>query len=292
MPKREIIEKYNRLLLKKLSIYLNMESDYIKEETVEMICRECHIDRQDAYCYLLANALYLDVSGRADDRELFELYFHRMVHELDAAEYESDPYMLEIAIPNIKEKNWQTQSQSYAPYVSFVFDDYVYLPDGRVIPQIGYFTREYVYPCVLQSGREWMLITPNEINTMKKPIKKAHGKVLTFGLGLGYFAFMSARKDEVESVTVVDCDESVIAIFERYILPQMSCKEKIKVIEADAFDYAENKMAYGGYDYVFFDIWHDPSDGVDAYKKLKKFEHLLPAAEFDYWIEDTMKYYM
>ena len=51
-------------------------------------------------------------------------------------------------------------------------------------------------------------------------------------------------------------------------------------------------MADGGFDFDFADIWHDPSDGVPAYKKLRSYEHLLPNAEFEYWIEKTMKYYM
>jgi hypothetical protein len=51
-------------------------------------------------------------------------------------------------------------------------------------------------------------------------------------------------------------------------------------------------MALEGYDYVFADIWHDPSDGVELYKRFKNLEHLMPDAEYDYWIEATMKYYL
>ncbi len=292
MPNQEQIKKYNNILHKKLSVYLNFEPDYIKENTLKEIVRECDLGCEEAYSYLLASAMYMDVAGSEEDRKLFEMYFPYMVHQLDSSEYESDPYMLEICIPEIRDGAWETRIQKYAPYEAFVFDDFRYMLDSRVIPQIGFFTREYRYPAVLHNGREWMLITPNEINTMKKPISKSHGKVLTFGLGLGYFAFMCALRDQVESVTVIECDKSVADIFERYIRPQMSCADKVKVIIADAYEYAEHEMKSGGYDYVFYDIWHDPSDGVEAYLHLKQYEHLLPNAEFDYWIEDTLKYYL
>ena len=288
----ESIKRHNAQLLKKLSVYLNLEPDYIKADTVERVAQECELDTQDAYAYLLANAMYMDLSNSADDRELFENYFFDMIRELDPDDYESDPYMLEVYLDTAKTGNWEIVRNKYNPYEAFVYDDYKYCDDGRVIPQIGYFTREYTYPVVMQNGREWMLITPNEINTMKDAITRSHGKVLTFGLGLGYFAFMSARKRSVGSVTVIERDPQVIELFETHILPQMSCRDKIRIICADAFDYAEHQMALEGYDYVFADIWHDPSDGVELYRRFKTLEHKMPDAEYDYWIEQTMKYYM
>lgn len=292
MPTKAQIEKYNKALMKKLSVFLNLESDYIKEQTVEKIARECDLDRQDAYMYLLASAMYMNLSENEEDRELFELYFPDMVRELDPSDYESDPYMLEIYLDDVKCGDWEIKTGKYAPYEAFVHDDFKYCLDSRVIAQIGYFPREYNYPVVYQNGREWMLITPNEINTMKKPISLSHGKVLTFGLGLGYFAFMTARRDNVESVTVVERDESVIELFEKHIRDQIADKDKIRIIRADAFDYAEHEMAVEGYDFVFADIWHDPSDGVELYKKFKSLENLMPNAEYYYWIEETLKYYM
>ena len=292
MPTKEQFERYNSILLKKLSILLSAEPDYIKRDTVEQIARECELDTQDAYAFLMANAMYMDVANNSGDRELFEYYFYDMIRELDIDDYESDPYMLEIFLGESECGDWEIKTDRYAPYEAFVYDDYKYYMDGRVIPQIGYFTREYTYPVVYQNGREWMLITPNEINTMKRPVSRSHGKVLTFGLGLGYFAFMSARKNDVDSVTVIERDPAVIELFEHHILPEMSCKEKIRVICADAFEYAERDMAREGYDYVFADIWHDPSDGVELYRRFKTLEHLMPYAEYDYWIEDTMKYYL
>ena len=81
-------------------------------------------------------------------------------------------------------------------------------------------------------------------------------------------------------------------LFEKSILPQFPDPSKVIIIEADAFDYAEKHMQSGGFDSIFVDIWHDPSDGCALYLRMKQYEYLLPQANFDYWIEDTLKLYI
>jgi spermidine synthase len=133
---------------------------------------------------------------------------------------------------------------------------------------------------------------PNETNTTKPAINFSEGKVLTYGLGLGYFAYMSALKENVESVTVVERSRDVIDLFKKYILPQLPNPEKLEIVESDAFEFAEKRMQEGGYNTVFTDIWHDPSDGCDLYLRMKTYEKLLPDAKFVYWVEDTLKLYI
>ncbi len=292
MASKSKIDGYNKKLLNALSVFLNLEPDFIKEETVKMIARECSLTERDAYAYLLASAMYMDVADNSDDRELFEMYFPRMLSEENISDYANDPYLTEISFFQEKRGRWEFKKQKYAPYEAFVSDDMLRLPDGRIIPRISYFPCEYTYPCVTEDGREWMLITPNEINTMKAPIAAAHGRVLTFGLGLGYFAFMVARKENVESVTVIECDRDVISLFTDFILPQMECKEKIHIICSDAHDYAKNNMSCEHYDFAFCDIWHDVSDGIGEYLKFKEYEKENPDTEFAYWIENTIKCYL
>ena len=50
----------------------------------------------------------------------------------------------------------------------------------------------------------------------------------------------------------------------------------------------KEKMPHGNFDYVFADLWHDPSDGLEMYRKLKKYEVLAPHTSFDYWIEPSL----
>lgn len=294
MTANEKFDRYNRILLEKMSIFLNCEPDFVQKEIIDELCTDCGLTDEEAFAFVLAAAVGMDTENDPDARELFERYFPAMLRRLDYDEFAENPYLRTVNVPETKEGTWELKYEAYKPYEAFACGDLRGFSDGRVIPQIGFFEREFRYPAVLENGREWMLITPNEIVTMREPIRRAHGKVLTFGLGLGYFAFMAARKPDVQSVTVVERDRNVIRLFETYIRPlfPLPYRDKITVLHDDAYQYAEKRMKAGKYDFVFADIWHDPSDGVTAYKKLKKYERLLPKAEFMYWIEDTLKFYL
>ncbi len=292
MRKNEKFDRYNRILLEKLSLFLNIQPDFIQADIIDELCTECNLSKEEAFAFVLAAAIGLDTETSSDDRELFETYFPDLLRLLDYEEFANDPYLRTVTLPEKTSGRWEFRQESYKPYEAFVCGDLRGFADGRVLPQIGFFDREFSYPAVLENEREWMLVTPNEIVTMREPIRRAHGRVLTFGLGLGYFAFMAARKPNVESVTVVERDADVIKLFEEDIGPQLPCAGKIHVIEDDAFSYAEHRMKDGGFNVVFADIWHDPSDGVAAYRKLKQYEDRLPDAEFLYWIEDTLKFYL
>ena len=284
--------QYNNILFKKLSVFINHEADFIRPEFIESLCRDCDISKEEAYCFTLAASIDLDTEKNPRDAEIFEEYFPDMVHLLKNKDYENNPYLKNIQIPTKKLGKWELCYKTYVPYQAFVFDDPKITRDGKIIPQIGFFEKEFSYPAVLESGTEWMLITPNEINTMRAPISGAHGKVLTYGLGLGYFAYMVSEKESVSSVTIVERDKNAISLFRDIILPQMPRKDKINIICDDAFYFAETRLADSDFDFVFADIWHDPSDGVPAYNRLKATEKYLPSADFSYWIEKTLKCYI
>lgn len=289
---REEILSANNLMFERLAILLNNRPDFVTREMVNELTEGYSISVEDAFSLLICAALGIDTELESD-RAVWEAYSPFMLHHLDEKAFTEDPYYKAVKINRGKTLNeWELREEKLAPFTVFVCDDPLTLPDGRIIPQIGYFDCEFSFLSVLQNGREWMTMMPNELVTQRFPIKRAHGRVCTYGLGLGYFAFMCARKSEVESVTVVERDESVISLFKEMLLPCFENKEKIQIVCADAFDFAENEAFKRNFDYVFADIWHDPSDGVDAYKRFKSLEHLCPNTEFDYWIEKTLKLYM
>ena len=171
------------------------------------------------------------------------------------------------------------------------FDDIrddIIISEYTEIPSIGYFDKKFVFPTVFENGVEWMAIKPNEIETMKQSISEACGNVLVYGLGLGYYAYMISLKNEVESITIIERDESVIKLFYEHILPQFEYKDKINVLKYDAFEYAENEAKKHNYNYAFVDLWHDVSDGTELYMKMKRLEKYLPKAKFSYWIEKSI----
>ncbi len=289
---REQIKEFNNRIFQRLSILLNTRPDFVTTEMVTELTQNFGISVPDAFSLLFCAALGFDTEIEAD-RALWEAYSPYMLHHLDEADFIGDPYYKAVRINNGKTLGeWELREDSLPPFSAFVCNDPLCLPDGRVIPQIGFFDTEFKFLSVLQNGREWMTMMPNELVTQRAPIKKAKGRVCTYGLGLGYFAFMCARKDEVESVTVVERDESVISLFREMLLPGFENPEKVNIICADAFEFAKYEAPDMKFNYIFADIWHDPSDGVEAYKSFKALEKLCPNTQFDYWIEDTLKLYM
>jgi CheY-like chemotaxis protein len=241
------------------------------------------------YGALLCGFWGLDPDASAEDRIIEEGYLRPGLRRLDAAVYRENPYYQTVRIPERTVGQWQLTHQSYAPYELFLRDDLILTEDLRQIPALGYFAEDFSYPSVLQDGREWMSIKPSEIESSQAAIDAAFGHVVTFGLGLGYFAFMAARKQEVASVTVVERDPSVIRLFREQLLPQFPHRDKITVIQADAFDYLEQDMISDATDFVFMDIWHDIADGLDLYVRARQYESRFPATRFTYWIDRSLK---
>ena len=285
------IREENRELLRRLSLYLNDTPRFLTAELVCELSSDCGFPENDAYAMLLAAAIGLEIDENPRDRALWSRYLPHVLRPLEVDTYRRDPYLQTVRIPERTLGAWRFGHAEYQPYEAFVCDDLQVSGDGRVYPQIGYFKETYRYPVVYQNGREWMLITPNEIETMREPISASRGRVLTFGLGLGYFAFMASRKREVESVTVVERDPDVIRLFREIVLPQLPHPEKIEIVCDDAFSYAESSMCKGNYDVIFCDLWHDVSDGLPLYRRMRSLESYSPKSNFFYWIEKTLGCY-
>lgn len=285
-------ERANQRLFKLLSIYLNLAPDYVDKDMIDEITCGNAYGEEFAFANLAASACGLDIYENSEDKQFFRSHFLPCFSKLNVKTFVNDPYYNNIIFPKGKSGDWSFETRACKPYEAFVFDDPQILSDGRIIPRIGFFDTEYRFPAVLENGREWMTLMPNETNTTKPAIEAARGKVLTFGLGLGYFTYMAAIKENVQSVTVVERSKNVIELFEKHILPQFPDPSIIRIVESDAFDFAEKHMKNGGYDSVFVDIWHDPSDGCELYLRMKEYEYLLPDADFVYWVEDTLKLYI
>lgn len=282
----------NEQLLSLLSNYLNHYSDFIKEEVVHEIMQDCSVSSQYAFAVLLAAAFELDMENSKEDSVLFHEYLIPMLEELDTVEYKNNEYYKNILFPNKLHGNWEFRYESYKPYEAFVYNDFEQMTDGRLLPKIGYFPHKFVYPAILENDRIWMTITPNEIETMKEPIEEAFGNVLTFGMGLGYFPYMISLKSSVKSITIVERSYDVIDLFRTHILPQFKDPSIVTIIQSDAFDYASANFGGKDYDYIYTDLWHDVSDGIDLYLKMKEYEYLSPKSKFSYWIERSILCYM
>ena len=203
-----------------------------------------------------------------------------------AKKVRENPYLNSVRLnKKLKIGDFTCEQESDKQYELFIYDIFWEDEPSLALPKLGMFDHYFEYPLIRENGDVWMTITPNEMETMQVDIDRSHGKVLTLGCGMGYFAFMSALKDDVDSVTIIEKSPDVIELFSEHILPQFEPKvrDKIKVVEADAFEYLKN-LEDGVYDYCFVDIWKNNMD-VDSYLKAKRLGNKFSRMEMAYWIE-------
>ncbi len=267
----------NNELLSRLSKYLNDNPNAITINQVNKVIK-AGVDEKYALKVLLDE--YLE----------YRYDYTSILFKEDINKYLSNPYYKNISFNNKRKGNWQLKISEYKPYELFVSDNF-FIKDEEVLPHIGYFNKPFKYQSVYQNNRLWMSITPNEINTMEKDINDAKGNILVVGLGLGYFQYMTSLKSDVLSIDVVEVDKDIIKLFKNQILPQFDNKYKVNIINDDVYNYFNNNDL-SKYDYIYIDIWHDVSDGLTHYLKLKKFEEKYQNTIFRYWIYDSIKYYL
>lgn len=242
-----------------------------------------------SYASIILSFLNVDIT-KPIGRIILEKYFKEMITNVDNFNFKDDLYLKTVKPKKTKSLSWQLKYDTIKPYEIFPCGDYEYKDDGRVIPKLGFLKEKYRYLSLYENNRLWMSITPNEIITMRKSIGKAKGKVLTLGLGLGYFLFHVSIKEDVKEIVVIEKDNNLIKLFNKEILPFFKFNNKISIVNIDCFDYLEkNEISF---DYIFCDIWHDVIDGINLYSRLKNIFESKKIKNVSYWIEDTINYYI
>ena len=269
-----------------LANYLNLAPTLITREMVDELTADGALTREEAIGAILTEVFLPNAADDPEERILSRDYLLPAVRILDAARYENDPYYKAIDIKDATRGRFALKNESYAPYRAVVGAEVEVMEDGREIVPIGYFPDGFDFLAIAEDGNEWMTLTPIDLDTSREAIDAAHGRVITFGLGLGYYVFMAAAKEEVEEIVAVEKSSDVIALFREHILPHIPNAHKVRIIEADAFLYAEEEMTREHYDVAFVDTWRDVSDGLPMYLRMKKAEGKHPGTRFLYWIED------
>ena len=270
---------------------LHAESERLLEGVSRFLCdspraitpedlAQLGVPQEEGCRLMLAAYLGLDLEQRAD-AALYRACFPEMLRLLNPSPYRQDPYALAVGAAAGAAGGFRLGRDRYAPCELFVRDDMVRLPDGHVIPRLGWFAEEYAFPALWEDGRLWMSVTPNEVQTIRPLAARSRGRVLCLGLGLGYYAFHALACPEVESVTVVERDAALIGLFDRLIRPAFGEGGRLRIIRGDAFD-AVRAMKPGTYETVFADLWHDAGDGLPMYERLKAME--TPGPQYLDWI--------
>ena len=279
--------KENERLLTLLSEYLCFRPCGVSAETLSALTAD-GLSPEDAYITALGALLGLDPDVPADWALQRGVLSH-VVHRCTADTYEHDEYLCRIGRVTGRVGQITLTQDEIAPLELFVMDDFEQSSDGSVLPQLGWFETSFRFPAVKEDDRVWMTVTPNEINTIRPAAEAAHGRVLTLGLGLGYFAFHALLNPRVERVTAVERSSDAIRLFRERLLPAFPRPERLTILQADAFAAAPALYQSGQYDFVFADLWHDAADGLPMYERLKRME--VPGPEYRYWIEKTLEFY-
>lgn len=218
---------------------------------------------------------------------LFNQHILPSINSRSLNQYQSDPYYQTIRGAKIKVKNIELVTKVYRKNQLFIFDDVVASPPYfQEKLSLSYPQVDYPYLALTQDDKIWMAIIPHEINTMKRAIDQAQGRVVVLGLGLGYYPFMISRKTNVERIIIVEKDKEIINIFNKHLLPYFSNRNKIEIIHADAYDYLAKHHL--NFDFAFFDIYRSSNDDLDLYIKAKRQEKLYPQLAISYWLEGSM----
>ena len=206
--------------------------------------------------------------------------------------FTNNPYYQALKNISFEEDGWKLTTKKMKAYTLFPYDEqYHYGANSILKMSLGYFTKDYDYPTISLYNQEWMSLNPHEIRTMEMPIQVAKGKVLTLGLGLGYFAYMAHLKEEVKEVYIVEMDLELIKLFQKHLLPLFPYKEKIHIIKADALVFF-NQINDRDYDFIFSDLWHDVSDGLPMYIELQGRFGKFTYTKRHYWIENSLITYL
>lgn len=246
-----------------------------------------------AYLTTCCLALFITESGQdidaydANDKlNIFNLMFHIAQASRVYTGFEENLYLKNISLPEqsveigdcLFEQEYYQKNEFFLSGVCDPMDTFI--SPFSYLPKYGLLQSDVCYPVLTvkrNNGDEYcMSVTPLEAELMQPAIEQAYGNVLMLGCGFGYFAYMAGLKENVTSITIVEPSADVIAFFETYILPQFPCKEKIKVVSADAFDYLKN-LDDGVYDFCFSDIWRDlyvVSFHIDFLITCKKFQKM------------------
>ena len=263
----------NPPLVKKTNLVNKMQKDSLSE--------------LDAYQSLLLTQWSKDPVLKKHP-DLLSLSVTPFLNTLDRALYISNPFYQQIKPKPVTKGKWQLGYETYSPFQAVLTGDVITNPIHHYLDStpVGYFTDPFYYLVIKQQDVTWMSVTPFEINTMAPILEKVKGKIITLGLGLGYFASMAALKIDVNEVVVIEKDQQVIDLFLKHIYPQLPNKEKIKIIHEDAFQFLKtNKPRF---DHLFVDIHHTAEDGLPIYIRMKQFEKLSSSGQWHYWLESSI----
>lgn len=118
-------------------------------------------------------------------------------------------------------------------------------------------------PLLIDKGGDvWMSLTPMEVYTQRAGVKRARGKTLMGGLGMGWLARRVLERKQVEHLTIYDTDKAVLDFFGQPLKKEFG--KRLKLVHGDVFKAKQPEK----YDRVLLDVW--PGYGGVSYDRRVK----------------------
>ena len=232
---------------------------------------------------------------KAIQEEMAAAGFHEFLGEekdwpslfLSVDEFKERPYFKNIHFDGIKDGSVAFEKRTIPGNQLFnveaiVDDPFRELSDSMTLRALD---KSYDASVLTIDGDTWMLDVYSESFTIDPCAEKAHGKVATLGLGIGYFIFMAMLNPKVESITVVELDPLIIRLFKEYIEPQLPNTVPLTIIEADAKEWF-TKENVESFDYVFVDTYQSSEDGYEMMEAMLS-SYIPNVDKVDFWIENS-----
>lgn len=206
---------------------------------------------------------------------------------LSTEDWLNSPYHSHVSLDLVKSEHFSYQTQKIAGHELFNTDCIQKDPNHELNDWMKLRAMDQNFDAIYlyQDDLDWMLDAPSEAATNDIPASHAHGNVLTFGLGIGYFIYMALLNPDVTSITCVENSAQVVELFRRFLYPQFPQDKTVTIIQGDAFDYFSEETI-SQYDYVYTDIWQSNQDGLQCIEKLLM-QYNPPFEKASFWIEDS-----
>jgi len=261
-----------------LDSFLQHSNRLVTADSIKELVDEYEMEPRLAYAMLIASACVLDIYHNQVHKELFNDYFAQAVREIEPGELSGNPFIRNTEIIGKTYGQYTLSIRKYAPYEAFIVSEAVTTSDFREIPQIGFFATEASFPAIYCNGSEVYSLSPLEISATESAIENAHGRVLCYGVGIGYFAYLASGKSRIENITIVENNSELVDFFTSAVISQFPNSSKVRIINAEPLSYAENDAKSQDFDYTFCRC-----QSLNEYIKMRR----IVDGECDFYLENT-----
>lgn len=200
--------------------------------------------------------------------------------------FKQNPYYKHVPLHPSSSHHIELSTMTFLPHRLFNLESVVDDPqqacnDSMVLRALD---EPLVTRVLHRKGILWMMNVPSETHTIDPIAQKVSGRVLTFGLGIGYFVYMAALNPKVTSITVVEKDPVVIEYFNEHLRKYFPQNKDIIIVNDDALKVMNQPIHY---DHLFVDTYQNETDGLWWW--LRSCEKLnLEDERLHFWIESSI----